>query len=133
MSTIKELENNFFELQKANDDQFKNIIDLKKKIKLLEEENKSLIKNKTLTTQNINTDLGISNEEIICRTQIAILKSRSLAQELTFEESKKLQIFVDVLDTLAKKEKPEDDSVKFEKLSNDEILQALNGTSETEQ
>jgi hypothetical protein len=129
---IKELETNFFELQKANDDQFKSIIDLKKKLKLLEEENKSL-KNNSLTMQPLSTDLGISNEEIICRTQIAILKTRALQQELTFEESKKLQIYVDVLDILSSKEKTEDESVKFEKLSNDELLQVLNGTIETEQ
>ena len=107
MKDINELEKSFNELQSYSDSQFKSIVELKKQIKKLEEENSSLKKMlETTNLPSISIDgFGISNEQLICETQLTILKDKSITRELTYEEAKKFAIFTEVLDSLKKTSK----------------------------
>lgn len=105
---ISDLANNFKELQDFSDASMKVIKDLQKKISQLESENTSL---KTMLESNIpNIELqvtdfgiGISNEQLICETQILLLKNEAVMRPLTMEETRKLDTFVNVLEKVKKK------------------------------
>lgn len=90
------------ELKEFAEAQYQTIIDLSKKIRVLEEKNKSLEQTLIQTGQNL-PDLGKSNlvvesdEEAICKVQISRLRDRMLGQDLTYEEAKKLQIYTELL------------------------------------
>lgn len=133
MSNIADLEKSFNELQSYSDGQFKSIIELKKQIKKLEEENASLKKNTATALSSTNLPsialdgIGISNEQLICETQISILKDKAVTRELTFEEAKKFAIFTEVLETLRKNTRSSD--VNVQKLSDDELLKLVENTS----
>lgn len=92
------------DLKKEYEDaQFSVILKLEKKISKLEEENKhlkSLVESSVPLLPDPMSNLGIPNEGLICIMQIALLKERSTRQELTLEESRKLQIYVDVLEKI---------------------------------
>lgn len=123
---IKEIEENFNDLQKYSDTQFHTIADLNKQIAALKTENVSLQK---MMEGNLpalefnNGHLGISNEQLICETQICLLKNKALLQELNSEETRKFATFVDVLEKIRKSGKDEDMSVK--KLSDADILKLV--------
>jgi hypothetical protein len=121
MKTTTDLEKAFNELQSYSDGQFKSIVDLKKQIKKLEEENASL-KSSNVPALNSNM-LGISNEQLVCETQIAILKDRAITRELTFEEAKKFAIFTEVLENIRKNSKSSD--INVQKMSDDELLKLV--------
>jgi len=133
---IKALEEQYKELQSYSDTQFHSMVELKKKVEELERENKHL---KEMLEGNIpslnlisNPDgLGISNEQLVCETQIALLKERAVTRELTMEESKKFQIFSNVLQELRKSgDNTEDAHVK--KMTDNDLIKLLetnNGTS----
>src|SRR5262249_54053581 len=104
--------------------QYTVISNLQTQLKKVEEENKSLklmLEGTVPLISNNVMDIGISPSRIICETQIAILKNFAITRELTLEESKKFQIYVDILETL-KKEK--DDGVKAN-ISEDELLKLV--------
>lgn len=125
MKDITDLEKSFNELQSYSDSQFKSIIELKKQIKKLEEENASLKKNTSVSSlPSITFDgMGISNEQLICETQITILKDKAVTRELTFEEAKKFAIFTEVLETLRKNTKSS--NINVQKLSDEELLKLV--------
>lgn len=124
MKDIVDLEKSFNELQNYSDGQFKSILELKKQIKKLEEENTSL---KTMLESNLPTltidGLGVSNEQLICETQLTILKDKAITRELTFEEAKKFAIFTEVLENIKKNSKSSD--INVQKLSDEELLKLV--------
>lgn len=120
MKTIDDMEESFNSLQTISDGQFRQISDLKKQLKLLKEENESL--KVALPSTTVDFAFGdISNAQLICETQLLILKDRAITRELTFEEAKKMQIFVDVLDNI-KKNAPDKSKIRVENLSAEELL-----------
>jgi hypothetical protein len=132
MKDIADLEKSFNELQSYSDSQFKSIVELKKQIKKLEEENASLKKMMETNLPTLSFDgLGISNEQLICETQITILKDKAITRELTFEEAKKFAIFTEVLDSLKKSTQSSDVSVQ--KLSDEDLLKLVGGNTDVSQ
>lgn len=128
MKNIADLEKSFNELQSYSDSQFKSIVELKKQIKKLEEENGSL---KSMLENNLPSltidGLGVSNEQLICETQITILKDKAITRELTFEEAKKFAIFTEVLENIRKNSKSSD--INVQKMSDDELIKLVEGTN----
>jgi hypothetical protein len=128
MKDVGDLEKSFNELQSYSDSQFKSIVELKKQIKKLDEENASL---KSMLENNLPSFaadvLGVSNEQLICETQLTILKDKAVTRELTFEEAKKFAIFSEVLDNIKKNTKSSD--INVQKMSDDELLKLVEGTN----
>ncbi len=116
----------FSDLQKFSDTQFQTILDLRTEILKIQSENKSL---KLMLEANLpNLDLniasiGISNEQLICETQIALLKEQAITRVLTIEEAKKLQTYVDVLLKVKKTFDVADIQVK--KMSDDDLIKLV--------
>jgi len=119
----------FSELQEYANSQYRLIVDLSRKINDLEAENKHL---KILLegavpligqkpSESIVTDL--SDEEVICRTQIKILKDTALDREFTNDEAKKFDIFVKTL--LSLKSKEDNSSSKLSKVKDSDLLEVL--------
>lgn len=126
---INSLEEGFNELQNYSDNQFKVINELQGKIAQLTSENVSL---KTMLEQNlpslgIDSDilLHISSEQLICETQLLLLKNKALISELTLEESKKFQIFSDILQKLKTKD-PNTSEITIKKMSPAELIMIAN-------
>ncbi|MFO0203205.1 MAG: hypothetical protein ACK528_08765, partial [Alphaproteobacteria bacterium] len=71
------------------------------------------------------------NEQLICETQITILKDKAITRELTFEEAKKFAIFTEVLDSLKKSTQSSDVSVQ--KLSDEDLLKLVGGNTDVSQ
>lgn len=127
---INELNESFSDLQSYSDAQFKTIVELNKQITQLKSENQNL---RLMLDQNIpnigmqitDIGLGITNEQLICETQILLLKNDAMLRPLTMEETRKLEIFSNVLDKVKKGSK---DPVEIEvnKLSNNDLLQIVN-------
>lgn len=130
MSDIKDidgLKNDFLEMKEYSDSQFKVIVDLQKKNHALQEEIKSLklLLEGNLPSLEIKSDisLGLSNEQLICETQIFFLKQQAINRELTSEEARKFQIFVDTLEKIKKNPGHKDSGL--EKLSEDDLLKLV--------
>jgi hypothetical protein len=131
MQDIQDLEKQFSELQNYSDNQFKSIVELKKQVKRLEEENASLKKMMETNLPAISFDgLGVSNEQLVCETQITILKDKAITRELTYEEAKKFAIFTEVLESLKKSSKNSD--INVQKLSDEELLKLMESTNVNE-
>jgi len=133
ITDINKMSEDFKDLKDYSDAQYTVISDLHKKIKKLEEENKHLQSILNTTVPNLSiatTDLtvGISNEQLICETQILILKEAAITRSLTMEEARKLQIFVDVLEKIKKDNKNTD--MGLEALSVDDLLKLANEPGE---
>lgn len=116
---VSQLEKEFTELQDYSSAQFSVIRKLQEKIDKLEAENKHLqtiVNEKAGLIQLGISDIipGISKEEIICETQIELLKQDALTRPLTKDEVQKFQILSDILGNIKKSKKPEDDSNKIE-------------------
>jgi hypothetical protein len=123
---ISSMEEGFQDLQAYSDAQFKTIIELKSRIATLESENNSL---KTMLEQNLPSiglkadDIipGISNEQLICETQLHFLKTLAVVRDLTMEETRKFQIFSDVLQSI-KAKAPGETEITLKKMSPAELL-----------
>ena len=121
----------FINLQGYADSQFHVISDLQKKVAELEIENRSLKSMLGSMTPDLELGGTISNEQLICETQLVLLKDAAITRSLTMEESKKFQIFSTVLESLRHQHKGSDWNVK--RLSEDELIRLAvdntNGTS----
>lgn len=111
---INDLQENFESLQLYSDKQFQEIVDLKRQIETARSENESLKKMLEGNVANMNLQvsnlgIGVSNEQLICETQIAIFKTRALTQELTMEEARKLEIYYKILAQIKDKNKDAED------------------------
>ena len=116
------------ELKVFAESQFKTITELNRKLKALEEEKEHL---KKLLEQStplliedkknfLGFDLDISNEEIICLRQLAMLKEISMERQLTLEETRQCEIFSKILLNL--KSAPKTIKVDSKNLSEKELL-----------
>lgn len=103
------------ELKFFCESQFKQILQLSKKIKDLEDKNSDLVakskENKALSIVNIDntssSNLGLKDDaEVIAQIQIKMLKEQAYGRELTLEETKKLEIFNKILKQPVEKDKP---------------------------
>lgn len=109
--------------------QFAVAVALQKRVQELESENshlKKMLEGTVPLIQNNTIDIGISNERIICETQIALLKNSAINRELSLEETRKLQIYVDVLEKISKKQP--DDGINAE-VSEVELLRLVKDES----
>jgi hypothetical protein len=110
--------------------QFQVIADLQKKLARLEEENKSLqlmLEGTVPLIQNPTMQItGITNEQLICETQIKRLKDAACERELTLEESRKFQIFVD---TLQKIRPEKGDELNADAIPEADLLQLVTNES----
>ena len=131
MKTIEDLEKSFVDLQEVNDSQFRTIIDLKKQIDALKVENQALKVQQSSGSNNFVAVQGnneISDEHLICITQLELLKNNAVTRELTFEEAKKVQIFTDVLEKIKKNNKAANE-FSAEKLPVEDLLRLVEGGS----
>lgn len=88
------------ELKAYAEGQSKTIIELSKKNKKLEDENKklnSLIEQERLIGVKSSIQSNISDEENIARMQLKLLKTFSDDRELTYEESKKVELYTKIV------------------------------------
>lgn len=125
---INQLEDNFKELQQYSDSQFHLINKLNEQIDKLKSENESLkimleqnLPNITLQTSDLG--IGISNEQLICETQLLLLKDSAITRPLTMEEVKKVQILTDVL--MKCKDQKKHDPFGITKISDEDLLKVV--------
>lgn len=128
IKTITDLEvdyQQYIELKAYSDAQSKTLVEMSKKIKKLEDENKELKKHLMNVTPLIKSDsskpnLSTTDEETICRQQIYKLKEISMDRELTLEETKRLDIYTKILIEI--ENKPKVYEVKSKNLSDNDLL-----------
>lgn len=101
---------------------------LQAKVAKLQAENESLLHMLEQNTPALiqTTDLvslGISNEQLICETQIVILKDAAINRALSMEECKKLQILTEVLSKY-KVVKPTDEELTIKSMSPEALIAA---------
>lgn len=130
---VSQLEKEFTELQDYSSAQFGVIKKLQEKIEKLEAENKHLQQllnsNGNLIQLNVGDIIpGITNEEIICETQIGILKQDALTRPLTKDEVQKFQILTDILGEIKKTKKPQNNT---EDLPDAEVLSIIDGSKQS--
>ena len=127
MDDINSLESSFKDLQTYSDTQFHTINEMQTEIEKLKSENQSL---KTMLGGNLpmldfNTPLiGISNEQLICETQISLLKERALQKELNADEVRRFAQLFEVLEKI-KKSAINVDDVIVNKMSTEDILKLV--------
>lgn len=130
---IQDLENNFKELQQYSDNQFGLVNDLKKEIEKLTAENKSLQKMLEGNLPSLEFQqghIGISNEQLVCETQIHLLKEQAVQRQLNADETRRFATFVEVLEKIRKTGNAEDSKVR--KLSDDDLLKLVVNNDSTE-
>lgn len=133
MDDINSIESSFKDLQAYSDEQFHLINKLQAEIEKLKSENKSL---QTMLAGNLPSlefatpNIGISNEQLICETQISLLKERALQKELNADESRRFAIFFEILEKI-KKSAVNVDDVKVNAMPTEDLLKLVvdNGTS----
>jgi hypothetical protein len=122
-------------LQKYADAQYKTILSLTKKVKLLEQENMNLkdilekstpLLDEEKKTFNLPEVEASSDEEMIAKVQLARLNEISLDRELTLEEAKRVEIFTKILTT---KGANKSITVQMQKMNNDDLLKMLENES----
>lgn len=94
---------------------------------LLEQTNPLQVGQTNLAVPSV--DLGASDSEIIARTQLQMLRMTAMTTELTLEECKKVQAYTEILLSLNKQEK-KDEEVNIQALDPKELLAALENTNE---
>lgn len=112
--------------------QQQSFIEVSKKVKNLEDENVNLqkkieklkLEQNKVTVSSLEAQ-DVSHSEIICLSQIELLKKRTEERELTYEESKKFEIFTKIYQQIKTAKKIGDEDLK--KLSNDELLRVIQG------
>lgn len=118
------------ELQAYSQSQYSVILALNQKVNKLEEDNKHLLALVEKATPYLAEQDGkleiyknLSDEMAICLMQIKLLKDKSIGSELSFEDTKKLEIFTKTLLTLKAGQKPADNVAK--NLSDAELLSLI--------
>ncbi len=98
----------FASLQKYAEAQYKTILSLSRKVKVLEEQNvelKDLLEKSTPVLNEEKKNFvayqveASSDEEMIAKVQLARMKEISMDRELTLEEAKRVEIFTKILNT----------------------------------
>jgi len=114
----------YSELQKFSESQMLLICELQKKIDFLQEKNNSLESIINNTTPLEITTLPITNQELICREQLAKLKDTSGSRELSYEECKKVSEYSKILKDIENNKN--DLPSKARRLSTTELLAQVN-------
>lgn len=117
------------ELQLTLAAQMKTLINLNKKIKQVQDENEHL--KKLLTQTNpivVSMDQQGMDEELISRSELRKLRQTSQERELSMEETKKVEIFSKILNTLANK--PKAIEVTAKNMKSDELLTLLESSAD---
>ena len=71
----------------------------------------------------------VTDEEVICRTQLNLLKQMSLERQLTLEESRKVDIFSKIL--IALNEKPKTIKLETKSFKDEELLAIVSDENKT--
>lgn len=127
MTDINSMEESFKDLQVYSDTQFHTIENLNKEVNRLRSENQSL---KTMLEGNLPsleftpTLIGISNEQLICETQITILKEKAIKAELNADEVRRFSQLFEVLEKI-KKTSTNVDDVIVKRTSTEELLKLV--------
>jgi predicted RNase H-like nuclease (RuvC/YqgF family) len=101
--TINEMESAFKDLTVYSDAQFHTINKLKQEVERLQSENKSLkqmIEGNLPSLEFTANGIGISNEQMICETQISLLKDRAMQKELNADEVRRFSQLFEVLEKI---------------------------------
>jgi hypothetical protein len=121
----------FASLQKYAEAQYKTILSLSRKVKVLEEENvelKDLLEKSTPVLNEEKKNFiayqveASSDEEMIAKVQLARMKEISMDRELTLEEAKRVEIFTKILNT---KGSSSSITVQTQKMGSDDLLKML--------
>jgi hypothetical protein len=124
-------------LQKYAEAQYKTILSLSRKVKVLEEENvelKDLLEKSTPLLQEEKQNFiayqveASSDEEMIAKVQLARMKEISMGRELTLEEAKRVEIFTKIL---LSKGSSSSISIQTQKMNNDDLLKMLDNEQGT--
>jgi hypothetical protein len=127
----------FASLQKYAEAQYKTILSLSRKVKVLEEENvelKDLLEKSTPVLNEEKKNFVVyqveasSDEETIAKVQLARMKEISMDRELTLEEAKRVEIFTKILNT---KGSSSSITVQTQKMDNDDLLKMLENDTGT--
>lgn len=127
MEDINSIEASFKDLQEYSDSQFHTINSLKQELEKIKEENNSLKKiiEGNFPSLEFNPgNMGISNEQLICETQISLLKQRAMQQELNADEVRRFAQLFEVLEKI-KKSVVNVDDVVVNKMSSEELLKLV--------
>ncbi len=131
MDKMLEQIKDFASLQKYAEAQYKTILSLSRKVKVLEEENvelKDLLEKSTPVLNEEKKNFiayqveASSDEEMIAKVQLARMKEISMDRELTLEEAKRVEIFTKILNT---KGSSSSISVQTQKMDNNDLLKML--------
>ena len=125
------------ELQAFAKSQMEVISNLTKKLAKAEEEKRHLEElleqtNPLQVGQQLSVpsvELGASDSEIIARTQLQMLRVMAMQGELTTDEARRVELYTNILLSLDKKEKS-DEETKISALDPKELLAALENTNE---
>lgn len=121
----------FASLQKYAEAQYKTILSLSRKVKVLEEEKmelKDILEKSTPLLQEEKKNLisyqveASSDEEMISKVQLARMKEISMERELTLEEAKRVEIFTKIL---ANKGSNTSIAIQTQKMNSDDLLKIL--------
>jgi hypothetical protein len=124
-------------LQKYAEAQYKTILSLSRKVKVLEEENVELKDLLEKSTPLLNEEKknfvayqveASSDEEMIAKVQLARMKEISMGRELTLEEAKRVEIFTKIL---VNKGSNSSISIQTQKMNSDDLLKMLDNDTTT--
>jgi hypothetical protein len=124
-------------LQKYAEAQYKTILSLSRKVKVLEEENVELKDLLEKSTPLLNEEKknfvayqveASSDEEMIAKVQLARMKEISMERELTLEEAKRVEIFTKIL---VNKGSNSSISIQTQKMNSDDLLKMLDNDTTT--
>lgn len=121
----------FASLQKYAEAQYKTILSLSRRVKILEEENielKDLLEKSTPLLDEEKKNFiayqveASSDEETISKVQLARIKEISMDRELTLEEAKRVEIFTKILSS---KGSSSSVTIQTQKMNSDDLLKML--------
>lgn len=120
------------ELKAYIEAQQQSFIEVSKKVRGLEDENDNLKKKIDKLQLQQNKDKvssleaeEISDSEIICLSQIELLKKRTEERELTYEETKKFEVFTKIYEQIKTAKKNNDEKLK--ETSTEQLLSLVSG------
>lgn len=132
MSSGKKIINSFEDpeqLKQFCESQYQTIVELSQELAEFKRSNEELKAKALVSAQGINASsliqLDEQDQEIICRTQIALLRNRSMNCELTLEEARKLELYSKILGSV--KPKPETDMREIKEMDSESMLLLVSG------
>lgn len=86
------------------------------------------VENETLKSLLKIDEFEITKEQIICETQLSILKDKAVKQELNADETRRFATFVEVLEKIKKTSK-DANAVRVEKIPTEDLLRFVSNDS----